>query len=306
MTKKKKIRWKQYLPIYLLALPGILYMICNNYLPMFGIVIAFKKLNFAKGILASPWCGLKNFEFLFKSSAAFTMIRNTICYNVLWLILGHVLAIASAILLNEITNRFRARFYQCVILLPYLMSWVVVSYLVFAFLSADTGMFNNSILKPLGLAPINWYSESKYWPFILTFVNHWKNNGYTMIVYFASIVGISQDYYEAAMLDGATKWQQIKHITIPQLVPTIITLMILSVGRIFASDFGLFYQIPRNTGALYNATQTIDVYVYNALMQRSDYGMASAASVFQSIVGFLMVMVTNAIVRKVSRENAMF
>lgn len=306
MIKKKKIRWKQYLPIYLLALPGIIYMICNNYLPMFGIVIAFKKLNFAKGILASPWCGLKNFEFLFKSSTAFTMIRNTICYNVLWLILGHVLAIASAILLNEITNRFRARFYQSVILLPYLMSWVVVSYLVFAFLSADTGMFNNSILKPLGIAPVNWYSESKYWPFILTFVNHWKNNGYTMIVYFASIVGISQDYYEAAMLDGATKWQQIKHITIPQLVPTIITLMILSVGRIFASDFGLFYQIPRNTGALYNATQTIDVYVYNALMQRSDYGMASAASVFQSIVGFLMVMVTNAIVRKVNRENAMF
>ena len=306
MIKKKKIRWKQYLPIYLLALPGIIYMICNNYLPMFGIVIAFKKLNFAKGILASPWCGLKNFEFLFKSSTAFTMIRNTICYNVLWLILGHVLAIASAILLNEITNRFRARFYQSVILLPYLMSWVVVSYLVFAFLSADTGMFNNSILKPLGIAPVNWYSESKYWPFILTLVNHWKNNGYTMIVYFASIVGISQDYYEAAMLDGATKWQQIKHITIPQLVPTIITLMILSVGRIFASDFGLFYQIPRNTGALYNATQTIDVYVYNALMQRSDYGMASAASVFQSIVGFLMVMVTNAIVRKVSRENAMF
>ena len=306
MIKKKKIRWKQYLPTYLLALPGIIYMICNNYLPMFGIVIAFKKLNFAKGILASPWCGLKNFEFLFKSSTAFTMIRNTICYNVLWLILGHVLAIASAILLNEITNRFRARFYQSVILLPYLMSWVVVSYLVFAFLSADTGMFNNSILKPLGIAPVNWYSESKYWPFILTFVNHWKNNGYTMIVYFASIVGISQDYYEAAMLDGATKWQQIKHITIPQLVPTIITLMILSVGRIFASDFGLFYQIPRNTGALYNATQTIDVYVYNALMQRSDYGMASAASVFQSIVGFLMVMVTNAIVRKVSRENAMF
>lgn len=306
MIKKKKIRWKQYLPIYLLALPGIIYMICNNYLPMFGIVIAFKKLNFAKGILASPWCGLKNFEFLFKSSTAFTMIRNTICYNVLWLILGHVLAIASAILLNEITNRFRARFYQSVILLPYLMSWVVVSYLVFAFLSADTGMFNNSILKPLGIAPVNWYSESKYWPFILTFVNHWKNNGYTMIVYFASIVGISQDYYEAAMLDGATKWQQIKHITIPQLVPTIITLMILSVGRIFASDFGLFYQIPRNTGALYSATQTIDVYVYNALMQRSDYGMASAASVFQSIVGFLMVMVTNAIVRKVSRENAMF
>lgn len=306
MTKKKKTRWRQYLPIYLLALPGIIYMICNNYLPMFGIIIAFKKLNFGQGILASPWCGLQNFEFLFKSSAAFTIIRNTICYNVVWLILGHVLAIASAILLNEITSRFRARFYQSVILLPYLMSWVVVSYLVFAFLSSDTGMINNAILKPLGIDAINWYSESKYWPFILTFVNHWKNNGYTMIVYYASIVGISQDYYEAAMIDGATKWQQIRHITLPQLVPTIITLAILSVGRIFASDFGLFYQIPRNTGALYNATQTIDVYVYNALMQRSDYGMSSAASVFQSIVGFLMVITVNAIVRKFSRENAMF
>lgn len=306
MTKKKKTRWRQYLPIYLLALPGIIYMICNNYLPMFGIIIAFKKLNFGQGILASSWCGLQNFEFLFKSSAAFTIIRNTICYNVVWLILGHVLAIASAILLNEITSRFRARFYQSVILLPYLMSWVVVSYLVFAFLSSDTGMINNAILKPLGIDAINWYSESKYWPFILTFVNHWKNNGYTMIVYYASIVGISQDYYEAAMIDGATKWQQIRHITLPQLVPTIITLAILSVGRIFASDFGLFYQIPRNTGALYNATQTIDVYVYNALMQRSDYGMSSAASVFQSIVGFLMVITVNAIVRKFSRENAMF
>ena len=306
MIKKKKIRWKQYLPIYLLALPGIIYMICNNYLPMFGIVIAFKKLNFAKGILASPWCGLKNFEFLFKSSTAFTMIRNTICYNVLWLILGHVLAIASAILLNEITNRFRARFYQSVILLPYLMSWVVVSYLVFAFLSADTGMFNNSILKPLGIAPVNWYSESKYWPFILTFVNHWKNNGYTMIVYFASIVGISQDYYEAAMLDGATKWQQIKHITIPQLVPTIITLMILSVGRIFASDFGLFYQVPMNSGALINATNTIDTYVYRGLIELGDISMSSAACVYQSLMGFALVMIANWLTKRYSSENALF
>ena len=306
MIKKKKIRWKQYLPIYLLALPGIIYMICNNYLPMFGIVIAFKKLNFAKGILASPWCGLKNFEFLFKSSTAFTMIRNTICYNVLWLILGHVLAIASAILLNEITNRFRARFYQSVILLPYLMSWVVVSYLVFAFLSADTGMFNNSILKPLGIAPVNWYSESKYWPFILTFVNHWKNNGYTMIVYFASIVGISQDYYEAAMLDGATKWQQIKHITIPQLVPTIITLMILSVGRIFAPDFGLFYQVPMNSGALINATNTIDTYVYRGLIELGDISMSSAACVYQSLMGFALVMIANWLTKRYSSENALF
>lgn len=305
-TKKKIVQWKRYIPIYLLAVPGIIYMICNNYLPMFGIVIAFKKLNFQKGIWGSPWVGLKNFEFLFKSSTAFTIIRNTIGYNLLWLILGHVLAIACAILLNEIVSKFKSRLYQSLILLPYLMSWVVCSYLVFAFLSADTGMINNSLLKAIGAEGINWYTEPKYWPFILTIVYLWKNTGYLMIIYYSSIVGISQDYYEAATLDGASKWQQIKGITLPLLVPTMITLLILSIGHIFASDFGLFYQIPRNAGALYDVTQTIDVYVYNALMKRSDYGMSSAASVFQSIVGFILVLITNAIVKRIRKEDAMF
>ncbi len=305
-TKKHKVRWKQVLPIYLLALPGIIYMICNNYFPMFGIVIAFKKLNFGKGIFASDWCGLQNFEFLFQSSTAFNIIRNTILYNVVFILLGNIVAIACAVFLNEVRNKVASRLYQSLILLPYLMSWVVVSYLGYAFLSADTGMINNSILKMFGLDPVNWYNTPKYWPFILTFVNLWKGTGYSMIIYFSSIVGISSDYYEAARIDGATKWQQIKNITLPLLKPTMITLLILSVGRIFNSDFGLFYQMTRNTGTLYDVTQTIDVYVYNALMKRSDYGMSSAASVFQSVVGFAMVMITNAVVRKKSSENALF
>lgn len=303
---RKKIRWRRVLPLYVIGLPGMLYLLLNNYVPMFGIVIAFKKLNFSKGILGSDWSGLQNFEFLFQSSTAFTIVRNTVLYNVVFIVLGNVLAIACAVFLNEITSKVASRVYQTLILLPYLMSWVIVSYLCFAFLSADSGMLNNSLLKALGMNPINWYNEPKYWPFILTFVYLWKNTGYSMIIYFSSIVGISKDYYEAAVVDGATKWQQIKNITLPLLKPTVITLMILSVGHIFASDFGLFYQVPRNTGTLYDVTQTIDVYVYNALMLQSNYGMSSAASVFQSIVGFALVMVTNLIVRKTSRENALF
>lgn len=304
--KKKKIRWRQVMPIYVLAFPGIIYMICNNYFPMFGIVIAFKKLNFSKGIFGSDWCGLQNFEFLFQSSTAFNIIRNTILYNIAFIILGNVLAIACAVLLNEIISKVASRIYQSLILLPYLMSWVVVSYLGYAFLSADTGMINSSILKQLGITGINWYNSPKYWPLILIFVYLWKSTGYSMIIYFSSIVGISKDYYEAAVVDGATKWQQIKNITLPLLKPTVITLLILSVGHIFNSDFGLFYQVTKNTGTLYDVTQTIDVYVYNALMKRSDYGMSSAASVFQSVVGLGLVLLTNAIVRKKSRENALF
>ena len=303
---KEKIRWKQVIPFYILAIPGILYMICNNYLPMFGIVIAFKKLNFSRGIFGSEWAGLQNFRFLFESNTAFIIIRNTVLYNLVFIVLGNILAITCAVLLNEIRSKFTSRLYQSVILLPFLTSWVVISYLAYAILSADTGLINNAILKPLGFSAVNWYNSPKYWPFILVIVYLWKSTGYSMIIYLASVVGISKDYYEASVVDGAGKWQQIKGITLPLLVPTVITLLILSVGRIFNSDFGLFYQVPKNTGTLYDVTQTIDVFVYNALMNNSNYGMSSAASVFQSIVGFLLVVITNAIVRKKNRENAIF
>ena len=227
-------------------------------------------------------------------------------YNATFIILGTVIAVSVAILLNEIKNKLAKRLYQSIILLPFLISWVVVSYLVFAMLSAETGMINSAILKPLGFEPVNWYSSKQYWPFILVISNIWKITGYAMVIYLSSIVGISQDYYEAATIDGASKWKQISKITLPLLKPTIITLFVLQIGRIFNSDFGLFYQIPRNSGALYETTQTIDVYVYNALMRLSDYGMSSAASVFQSIVGFTLVVVANLAIRRYNAENALF
>lgn len=303
---KKKFRWKEYLPYYLLALPGVIYMICNNYLPMFGIVIAFKNLNFRKGIFGSDWCGFDNFKFLFASKDALTITRNTLLYNIAFIILTTVFAIGIAILINEIRSKVASRLYQSLILLPYLMSWVIASYLAYALLSAETGLINNGILANLGMDPVSWYNTPKYWPFILTFVHLWKGVGYAMIIYYSSIVGISQDYYEAATLDGASKWQQIKRITIPLLKPTIITMFVLQIGRIFYSDFGLFYQIPMNSGSLYSVTRTIDVYVYNALMKSSDFGMSSAASVYQSIVGFVMILGANAFIRRVSKENALF
>lgn len=220
--------------------------------------------------------------------------------------MGNALAITIAILINEIQSRVAKKAYQSLILLPYLMSWVIVSYLAYTFLSAETGMFNKSILEPLGLEAVNWYQEKKYWPFILIFVSVWKSVGYSMIIYLSSVVGISMDYFEAAKIDGASKWQQIKYITLPLLKPTLITLFILSVGQIFRSDFGLFYQMPRNSGALYSVTRTLDVYVYQALMKNNDYSMSSAASVFQSVVGFVLIIAANKLVKRYESNSALF
>lgn len=304
--KVKKHRWKRLMPIYIMMLPGFLYLILNNYLPMFGIVIAFKDLDFQKGIFASDWAGFDNFQYLFNSGDAWTMIRNTLGYNLVFIVLGIVLGVLCAILLNEIQRRIHLKIFQTLILIPYLLSYVIVNYLVYAYLSPDTGLINNSILSPLGIAPISWYTEPKYWPFILTFVQVWKSIGFSTVLYYSSLIGISPEYYESAALDGATRWQQIKSITLPLLKPTIIILFILNVGRIFNSDFGLFYQVTRNSGMLYQTTRTIDVYVYNALMNNNDYSMSSAASVFQSVVGCLTLVGCNAIVRKVQPEDSLF
>lgn len=303
---KRKIRWKQFLPVYLLAVPGVIYLIINNYLPMFGIVIAFKDLDFRKGIFMSDWAGFQNFEYLFRSSDAWQITRNTVLYNLAFICLNVVLGIAVAIFLNEIRGKLATRFYQSVMLMPYLISWVVVSYLAYAFLSSDTGFINNSILKPLGISPISWYTEAGYWPFILIFVNMWKGIGFQCVIYYSSLISISTDYYEAATIDGATKWQQIKNITLPLLRPTVITLTVLALGRIFNSDFSLFYQVPRNSGMLYSTTRTLDVYVYNALMNNNDYAMSSAASVYQSVVGFVCIMLANGAIRKIDKSNALF
>ena len=305
-TKKKKVRLTHFLPIYIMILPGLVYLIINNYLPMFGIMIAFKKLDFRKGIFLSEWAGFDNFKFLFASGSAFRMVRNTLLYNIVFIILGIVLGVSVAILMNEITSKGALKAYQTLILIPNLMSFVIINYLVYSYLAPDTGLINNSILAPLGQKPISWYTEAKYWPVILTIVNTWQSLGFTTVIYYSSIIGISTDYYEAATLDGATKWQQIKNITLPLLKPTIITLFILSVGRIFNSNFGLFYQVTRNQGMLYPTTQTIDVFVFNALMNNNDYSMSSAASVFQSVVGALTLISANTIIRKVQPEDSLF
>lgn len=303
--RSRAATFKRFAPIYLFALPGLIYLLINNILPLFGMLLAFKEIDFSKGLFGGEWVGLQNFKYLFATNTAFEMIRNTVLYNLLFIVLNTVCGVAVAIFLNEIRSKMAKKLFQSLILLPYLMSWVIVSYLSYAFLSSDTG-FLNSILSTLGLQTVSWYSEAKYWPVILTIVNLWKGIGFNSIIYYSSVVGIGQDYYEAAIIDGATAWQRVKSITIPLLKPTIITMTILNVGHIFASDFGLFYQVTRNSGELYSVTRTIDVYVYNALMNTGDISMSLAASVFQSVVGFVLVIVTNAIVRKMDRDNALF
>ncbi|WP_455436138.1 ABC transporter permease [Hungatella hathewayi] len=304
MNKKGKTI-KKCIPIYMMLLPGFLYLLVNNYIPMTGMVIAFKNVDFAKGILKSDWVGFDNFQYLFKTPDAWRITRNTLCYNLAFIAANLVLGVLFAILLSEIRSKLSVKVYQTVILLPYMISMVIVSYLSYAFLASDTGLING-VLKALGLKSISWYTQSKYWPVILLVINCWKNVGYGMIVYLASVLGVDRSLYEAASVDGITKLQEIRYITLPMIKPAVITMVLLNVGRIFYSDFGLFYQVPMNSGALLNATNTIDTYVYRGLITLGDVGMSSAAGVYQSIVGFTVIMLANWMTRKLSRENALF
>ena len=299
----KKI--KKYIPLYVMMLPGLAYLIINNYMPMPGLVIAFKNYSAKKGIYGSPWCGLANFKYLFVTEDAWIITRNTILYNVAFIIINTFLSIAVAIILSELTSRFK-KFYQSAILLPHLLSTVIIAYLVYGFLCVDTGFINTSILAAFGKEPIMWYTETKYWPFILIFVSAWKSVGYSCIVYLATILGFDRAYYEAAIIDGCNKMQQITKITIPMLKPTIIMLTLMAVGRIFYSDFGLFYQVPMNSGQLYPVTQTIDTYVFRGLLQLGNVSMSSAAGVYQSLIGFVLVLGANLAVRKIDPESALF
>ena len=302
-TKKKPLQ-KQW-PFYIMMIPGLVYLLINNYGPMPGMFIAFKKVDYGLGIFKSPWVGFENFKYLFKTDAAFIMTRNTILYNLVFIVLGTVLGIAVGIMLSELRKKAETKFFQTVILLPYLLSWVICAYIGYAFLSKDTGLINN-FLNSLGLEAVDWYNDPGKWTVILVLVNIWKGIGYTSIIYMSTIIGIDKSLYEAARVDGASKWQEIKLITLPCLKSTIIMLTIMNIGRIFYSDFGLFYQIPLNSGTLYPTTQTIDTYVYRALMQQNQIGMSAAAGLYQSIVGFIMVLAANTIVRKLSPDDAMF
>ncbi|RAP75588.1 ABC transporter permease [Paenibacillus montanisoli] len=299
-------KFKRYFPLFLLMIPGLLYLIVNNYMPMFGIFIAFKNINYSKGLLGSEWIGLQNFEYLFKTSDAFIITRNTILYNLVFIVLGTIISIAIALLLNDIRNKVLNRFYQSIIVLPHLISFVIVGYLVYALLSVDSGLLNKTILPMFGIAEISWYTEAKYWPYILTIVHMWKTVGLSCIIYLASIISIDPEYYEAAKLDGASRWQQIRKITLPLITPVITILTLLAIGRIFYADFGLFYQVPMNSGAVADTTNVIDTYVFRALMTSGDIGMSSAAGIYQSVVGFVLIVFSNYIVRKANKENALF
>lgn len=289
-----------------MALPALIYIVINNYIPMFGIVIAFKNYKVTKGIFGSDWCGFENFRFLFSSPDAWNITKNTIVYNFAFILIGTIFAIFVAILLNAIKSKVSRNIFQTLILLPYLVSIIVVSYVVYAFLSPANGFVNTNVLAAFGINPVSWYEEAKYWPFILVFVNVWKSFGYNSIIYVATIAGFDASMYEAAAVDGATAWQQIKAITLPCLKPTIITLTLMSVGRIFFSDFGLFYQVTMNSGALIDATGTIDTYVFRGLMERGNIGMSAAAGLYQSLVGFVLILAANGITRRISKDNALF
>lgn len=305
-TFAEKIRYyKRYLPLYLMMLPALIYLFINNYLPMSGLVLAFEKYNVKDGIWGSQFVGFKNFTFLLKSNDLPILFRNTLGYNLCFILINLVLGVTLAILITEITNLKFRKAAQSSILFPFVVSIVIVSYMVRAFLDPEAGLLNH-LLVSMGHQKVAWYDTAKYWPFILIFVNTWKGVGYGCILYISSILGIDMSLYESASLDGATKFQKIRYITLPFLKPTMITVSLLSLGRVFNSDFGLFFQVPQNSGLISSTTQTIDTFVYNALITQSNVGMSAAASFFQSVMGFLMIVVFNAITRKISRENALF
>lgn len=308
-AKKKEGFWYNIVhngPFLLFALPGAIWMIFFFYIPVFANVVAFKEFQFSPdGFLASlaqsKWVGFQNFKFLFTSDAAWLITKNTLLYNLGFITLNLIISVFFAIVMSELRHKRLVKVYQTSMLLPYFLSWVIIGYFVMAFLNPDKGLLNTMLHTN-----INWYAEPKYWPFILLFIGTWKGIGYNSILYFATVMGIDPTYYEAATVDGANKWQQIKNITIPQLVPLMTLMSILAVGNIFRADFGLFYTVPQNSGALYNVTSVLDTYIYNGLTSTGDIGMSSAASLYQSVVGCILLLITNAIVRRLDSDSALF
>ena len=290
--------------ITLMMLPGAIWLLLVRYLPMFGIVIAFKDYSVYRrnptiinNVIHSPWNGFENFRFITASSDALLMFRNTLAYNAAFILLTLLIAVTFAIMLSELTRQFAAKVFQTLMFFPYFISWVVVSYFVFAFLAPGYGILSHIT---------DWYQDPTWWPLVLIITTLWKGVGYSCILYLAAITGIDSQQYEAAAIDGASKWQQVWNVTIPHIKSMIIILLILSIGRIFNADFGLFYNVPKNSGALYPVTQVIDTYVYRAFTTTGNIGMSTAAGLLQNVIGFACIMLTNTIVRKVEPDSALF
>lgn len=300
-----KNTWK-HKTLFLMALPTVIMLILFNYVPMAGLVVAFKKFNYVDGIFFSPWNGLENFRYLFMvGDTAWRLTRNTVGYYLLFTLFGTVGSVAVAIGINEMIYKKTAKYFQTCMILPTFISYIAITFIVKAFLQTDVGIVNR-LLESLGMKGIRFYQKSEYWPYILTIVKLWKSTGYNSVLYLSALAGFDQQLYEAADIDGATASQRLWRITIPMLMPTVIVMTLLGLGNIMHSETGLFYQVTQNSTLLYPSTQVLDSFVLNALMKNTDYGMTSAATFYQSVVGFVMVMVTNWVVRKTSPEDALF
>lgn len=306
-----KHRWtRDDLELGLLGFPTFVWYALFSYLPMFGLMIAFKqykifpKQSFLSNLLQSPWVGFDNFKFFIDNNTFGMLLRNTILYNLVFIVLNIVIPVALAMMINELYSKRRSKVYQTMMFFPHFLSWVVVSYFVYAFLSPDKGLANK-IVMGLGVEKILWYSSPQYWPFILVFMNLWKGTGYNMVVYLASITGIDQSLYEAAMLDGASKWQQAKYITLPMMKTILVVLFIMNVGKIFYSDFGLFWQVTQGIpNSLHKVASTFDTFVYSALQGSTPIGRTAAASMFQSVCCCATILLANFIVSKVDPDSA--
>lgn len=302
----KKKHWdRDDTELTILALPTTIWFILFCFLPMVGIIIAFKNFqisgSFLQNMIQSDWCGFDNFAVMFRTNAIWIYIRNTLVYNIVFIILNIVLPVAATLMVSVLHSKRLAKAYQTAMFMPYFLSWVVVSALVWAFLCYDKGIINNMFFAD---DKQQWYMKPEIWPFLLTFLNTWKVLGYNMVVYLATVTGIDRSLYEAAVIDGATIWQQVRSITLPLLKSVIIMMFIMNVGRIFYSDFGLFYQVTRDSNTLRDVVTTLDVYVYKMLMQGTT-GMASAAAFVQSVAGCITILIANGIVRKLDPESAM-
>lgn len=309
---KKKNSWKRLsgtkqrtLQLYSLGLIPILLVVLFSYVPMFGIIIAFKKYNYAKGILGSEWVGFKNFEFFFKSNDFTRIVSNTLFMNAIFILAGTTAAVSLAILLYKLNSRKSTKVYQTIFITPNFLSWVVVAYMAYAFLNPNYG-FLNQILGWFGKEGIDWYGRAEYWPVILTICSIWKHVGMDSIMYYAALMGIDSSLFEAAKIDGATGWKITRYITLPCLIQIISVLTILKIGNIFRADFGLFYQIPRNIGKLYATTDVIDTYIFRTMRVNGDMGTSAAVGLIQSIVGFILVMITNKASKKIDSDMGIF
>ena len=303
--RKSKRNMVDNMQLLLLALPGIVYYIIFHYIPMSGLVIAFKNYRYDKGIFGSDWVGFKNFEFFFASSDAWRVTRNTVGYGALFTVMTIVVSVAIALLMIQITSRVRLKIYQTSMFLPNFISWVLVSEIVFLIIGPTQGVINQA-LTSLGFDTISFYADPKYWPVILTITNLWKNIGMQTLIYYAGLMGVDKGLYEASEIDGANKFHQTIHISLPHLIPSITILGIMSIGNFFRGDFGLFYNVPRNTGMLLQTTDVIDTYIYRGLMQIGDIGMSAAVGLFQSVAGLILVIISNTIVKRINPDNTLF